>query len=88
MNTVISQTKKDIFTPLNLFNSTAPYSCTNLNPSKVTYLTKEAMTGGSVQFEINNIPVYFTVNNDSVENYILEKEFFEQFLTVFYDMVS
>ena len=88
MNTVISQTKKDIFTPLNLFNSTAPYSCTNLNLSKVTYLTKEIITGGSVQFEINNIPVYFTVNNDSVENYILEKEFFEQFLTVFYDMVS
>ncbi len=88
MNTVISETKKDVFTPLHLFNATAPYSCTNLNPSKVTYLSKEAIMGGSMQFEINNIPVYFTVNNDSVENYILEKEFFEQFLTVFYDMVS
>ncbi|MBQ1507742.1 MAG: LCP family protein [Ruminococcus sp.] len=88
MNTVISQTKQDITTPVKLFNATAPYSCTNLNPAKITYLAKEIITGGGMEFSINNIPVYVTVNNDSVENHILEKEFFEQFLSVFYNMVS
>ena len=35
MNTVLAQTKNDITTPVSLFNASAPYSCANLNPSKI-----------------------------------------------------
>ena len=56
MNTVLQQTKKDLTTPLDLFNASAPYSCTNLNPSKVTYLAQQAVLGGVNGIDMLSVP--------------------------------
>ena len=38
INKIFSMTKQDLSTPLKLFNASADYTCTNLTPSRVTYL--------------------------------------------------
>lgn len=57
MNTVLQQTKEDLTTPIDLFNASAPYSCTNLNPSKVSYLAQQAVLGGMNGIDMVSVPV-------------------------------
>ena len=90
MDKVIAQTKEDISVPITLFNESAPYSCTNLNPAKVTSLAQQVIQGKGMDFD------FYRVNCDIKENpedgralyYIREKEFFELFLSVYYDKVT
>ena len=90
MDKVISQTKQDISVPLTLFNESAPYSCTNMNPAKVTTLAQQVISGKGMDFE------FYRVNCDIKENpddgralyYIKDSEFFELFLSVYYDKVT
>ncbi len=90
MDKVISQTKQDISVPLTLFNESAPYSCTNMNPAKVTTLAQQVISGKGMDFE------FYRVNCDIKENpddgralyYIKDSEFFEMFLSVYYDKVT
>jgi anionic cell wall polymer biosynthesis LytR-Cps2A-Psr (LCP) family protein len=87
ISTLLSQTKKDISTPVNLFNESAPYSCTNLNPSKIAYLTKEFVLGGNLETEMITIPGNRTISSKTgyTEFKLDEKAFFEQFLSVYYE---
>lgn len=87
MNKLIDQTKADFSTPIKLYNTVEQYSCTNLNPSKISYLAKEAVMGG-IKYEIMNVPVTVTQVDTHAENNIKEKEFYEMFLKVFYDEVK
>lgn len=87
MNKLIDQTKADFSTPIKLYNTVEQYSCTNLNPSKISFLAKEAVMGG-IKYDILNVPVTVTQEGSHAENYIKEKEFYEMFLKVFYDEVK
>lgn len=87
MNKVIAQTKQDISTPLDLFNSASPYMCTNLNPSKVCYLAGIALTNNGMSFEMKNVPGDITMGEKYAEYYVNETEFYEMFLSVFYNPV-
>ncbi len=87
LNKLIKKTGSDFSTPLKLYSTVETYSCTNLNPSKISYLAKEAVMGG-IKYEIMNVPVTVTQVDTHAENYIKEKEFYEMFLKVFYDEVK
>lgn len=85
----IEMTKRDLSVPVNLFNASAPYSCTNLSPAKVSYLAKEVVTGKGMNFEFVSVPGKMTLGeNDYAEYRVDEKAFFEMFLSVFYEKIE
>ena len=86
MNTVMSGVRKDPSVAVDLFNESAPYSCTNLNAAKVMYLAQDIVLHGSLSAEIVTVPGKTTLNaNEQAEFNISEKEFYEQFLSVYYE---
>lgn len=84
MNTVIAQTKKDFTTPVDLFNTSSQYSCTNLNPSKICYLAANVLTNGGMSVSMENVPGTLKQGETYAEYYVNEKDFYEMFLKVFY----
>lgn len=68
-----------------LFNESAPYSSTNLTAAKVAYLAKELMFGGGMSPEIITVSGETTLNGKNAEYKVNDKEFFEQFLNVYYE---
>lgn len=88
MDKVISQTKEDILTPLNLFNEASPYSCTNLNPSRVSYLAETIFANGGISVEMVTVPGESKKGEIFAEYYINEEEFYEMFLDIYYTPVN
>ena len=89
MNTVISQTKKDLQTPLKLFNESAPYSCTNLNPATVTAMASGVVTSRGMSFDVQQVPGEVSMADEEHAKYTIDEEaFFEQFLSVYYTKVD
>ena len=68
-----------------LFNESAPYSSTNLTAAKVAYLAKELMFGGGMSPEIITVSGETTLNGKNAEYKVNDKEFFKQFLNVYYE---
>ena len=89
MNTVMSSVRKNPSVAVDLFNESAPYSCTNLNAAKVMYLAQDIVLHGSLSAEIVTVPGKTTLNaNEQAEFNISEKEFYEQFLSVYYEKMG
>ncbi len=88
MKKFVAKTKQDITTPVKLFNATSPYSCTNLGVSAISYLSKCVVMGNGMDTEILNVPGDMSMGDEYAEYRIREQEFFEQFLSVFYDKVA
>ncbi len=88
MNEMLYKTKRNISTPVNVFNASSPYSATNLNAGKVSYLAKEMVMGGTPVRESVSIEGTTTLNGNHAEFKLKEKEFYELFLRVYYEMVS
>lgn len=84
LNKTIEQTKQDFGTPINLYNDSAPYSCTNLNPSKVCYLAQTAIKNGSMAIDMVSVPGEVTMGKKYAEFNVDEKAFYEQFLSIYY----
>lgn len=85
---VLSQTKADISTPLDLFNASGEYSCTNLNASKVCYLAARAISNGGMSFDTLSVPGESKLNGEYAEFYVDETKFYEMFLSVFYQPIG
>ena len=83
----MQKTKSDISVPIDLFNASKPYSCTNLNADKITYLATEFIFNRSMKFQYETVPVDVKQAGDRAENYVKEKEFYEKFLSAFYTKV-
>lgn len=81
---MIARTKSDVSVPVNLFNASAPYSCTNLNAERITYLATEYVVNRDMKFHYSSVPVEVKQVGDNAQNYVKEKEFYEMFLKVFY----
>ena len=84
MNKMISKTKQQITTPVDLFNASSPYTCTNLNPSKITYLAMSAVMSNGMSVEMKTVPGTAKMGKTYAEYYINEEQFFELFLSVYY----
>ena len=84
----IALTKSDISTPVKLYNAAEDYSCTNFTINGVTYLATELMQNGGVTTKTVTVPVDVKEANNRAENYIREDEFYELFLSVFYNEIS
>ena len=88
MNTVLQQTKKDLTTPIDLFNASAPYSCTNLNPSKVSYLAQQAVLGGMNGIDMVSVPGQVAMGSKYAEFNVSEAEFYQLFLSIYYTKIE
>lgn len=88
MNKVISATKEKITTPVDLFNSSSPYTCTNLNPSKILYLAQSVVMSNGMSVEMNTVPGEAKMGETYAEYYVNESEFYELFLNVFYTPIQ
>jgi LCP family protein required for cell wall assembly len=87
-SSLISKTKSDITTPINIFNAAQPYICTNLDASKVTHLAITAIRGGYNEFEIKTVPGKVKQGDEYAEFYVNEDDFYELFLELFYNPVD
>lgn len=86
INKIIEETKQDITTPVDIFNASSPYSCTNLNPSKISYLASELVMGNGMSIEMKTVEGSLTQDEEGYALYnIDEKAFYELFLSVFYE---
>lgn len=81
---VIAETKQNISLPLSLYDVAQPYTCTNLNPDRITYLATEFVVNRNMKQSFSNVPVDVVTNGNYAENYVKEKEFYEMFLSIFY----
>lgn len=88
MDKVISATKKQITTPIDLFNASSPYTCTNLNPSKILYLAQSVILSDGMSVEMSTVPGESKMGKTYAEYYVNESEFYELFLSVFYNQVQ
>lgn len=88
MSKVFAATKEDLTTPVTMFNESAPYSCTNLNASKVTYLAKELVLGGGMTTTMMTVPGDMTLVDHYAQYHIDEEAFYEMFLSVYYEKVT
>lgn len=84
----INKTKGDIGVPVSVFNATKPYSFTNLNANKITYLATEFIVNKDMKINMKSVPVTVKLNGNNAENYVKEEEFYEMFLDIFYDKVK
>ena len=88
MAKMMSSIKKDVTSAVRVFNESAPYSCTNMTAAKVSYLASEVALGGSMATDMMTVPGTMSYENELARYDIAEKEFFEQFLSVYYERVS
>ena len=84
----INQTKSDIGVPINLFNASKPYSFTNLNANRITYLATEFILNKKMAIKMKSVPVTVEKQGNNAANYVKEDEFYELFLDVFYEKVK
>lgn len=86
MAKVMTSVKNDPGSAVTLFNESSPYSVTDISASKVLYLAQDIALHGSLSAEIITVPGETKLNeNEYAEFNISEKEFYEQFLSVFYE---
>jgi len=88
MDKFIELTKQDITTPVTLYNESAPYSCTNLNPSKICYLAESVVMSDGLSVEMMSVPGKVKAGKKFAEFYINEEKFYEMFLDVFYNEIK
>ena len=84
----IKQTKSDIGVPINVFNASKPYSFTNLNANRITYLATEFILNKKMAIKMKSVPVTVEKQGNNAANYVKEDEFYELFLDVFYEKVK
>ena len=86
-STAIEMTKKDITTPVTLFNIVSDYSVTNLNASKVSALGYAVATSGA-QVEFKKVPGEVVHNGEYAEYIVDEQAMLELILDVYYTPVN
>ncbi len=85
--TAIDMTKKDLSTPVTLFNIVKDYSVTNLNASKISALGYTVVTsGGNVEFK--KVPGEVIHNGEYAEYVVDEQGMLELILDVYYEPVN
>ncbi len=83
-STLMTKTKEDLTTPMNIFKTASPYICTNIDASKVSYLAYNAVRGEYKGFDIVTVPGKAKQGKKYAEYYVDEKKCFEMFLDVYY----
>lgn len=85
----IQITKKDLKTPINLFNQITPYTRTDITPSEITYLSSMFMKNGfSPEENYLQVPGEAVAGEEYAEYYTNTDEFFKIILDTYYTEVQ
>lgn len=84
---LMTKTRSDLTTPLNIYSAAKPYITTDIDANKVTYFAVTALRGNLNELNIVNVPGETKEGKDFAEFYVNEKEFFELFLNLYYTEV-
>ena len=86
----IERTKADISTPVEMFETVSIYSTTDLNTSKITYLTTNAFTGrNDFDIQFKSVPGKVIEGDGGYAEYIVDtKGLLKVVLDIFYDKVE
>lgn len=84
----ISKTKQDFSTPLNIFNSVQPYTNTNIDAAKVSYLAYLFTQNGFNTDQMLTVPGEAKMGDKYAEYHVNEEEFYEMILSVYYTKVD
>lgn len=84
----IESTKQDIMTPMDLYNSASPYMVTNIDVSKVAYLSSLLVQKNFTDFNMQSIKGEIKQGEVFAEYYIDEEKFFELFLELYYTPIG
>lgn len=86
----IKATKSDISKPLELFETTSLYSTTDLNASKITYLTVNAFADrNDIKLDFKSVPGKVTKGKDGYAEYEVDEEkLLEIIIDIFYDKLE
>lgn len=85
----IQMTKKDIKTPINLFNQITPYTRTDITPSKITYLSSIFLKSGfSVDEDYIKVPGKTVAGEKYAEYYTDTDKLFKIILDTYYTKVK
>lgn len=86
----IARTKQDLSTPLEMFETVSIYSTTDLNASKVTYLTTNAFSDrNDINIEFKSVPGKVVEGDGGYAEYEVDTDGLLQIvLDVFYDKVE
>ncbi|MEE1076481.1 MAG: LCP family protein [Acutalibacteraceae bacterium] len=85
----IQITKKDLKTPINLFNQITPYTRTDITPSEITYLSSMFMKNGfSPEENYLQVPGEAVAGEEYAEYYTNTDEFFKIILDTYYTKVQ
>lgn len=85
LSQMLSSIKHDLSSAVRIFNDSAPYSCTNLNAARVTYLASELAFGSKPKTEMQTVPGEMAYDGGVPRFNVNEEQFFEQFLSVYYE---
>ena len=89
MAKMMSSIKKNPATAVSVFNDSAPYSVTNMTAAKVSYLASELALGGSMETDMMTVPGKISLDKETqLARYDIDNtQFFEQFLSIYYEKV-
>lgn len=89
INQALSMTKKNLNTPINIYNSVSDHTVTNLNISKISYLALSfAQNNFSGPQDIVSVPGTVKLNGNYVEFTPDEKKFYELIIETYYIQVD
>ena len=83
-NQLVTSTKADVTTLLDLYNAASPYMMTNVGANKAAYLASEALQNNFNALNMQNVPGEVKMGEKYAEYHIDEDAFFEMFLNIFY----
>ncbi|MGN0173929.1 MAG: LCP family protein [Acutalibacteraceae bacterium] len=86
----IDETKKDLSTPLDMFETVSLYSTTDLNASKITYLTTNAFSDRrDIKIEYKSVPGKVVQGKNGYAEYkVNNKKLLDLIFDIFYDKVE
>lgn len=86
--TLATGTKENLMLPVDLFNAASPYTVTNIDIPKVTYLASNILEKDFSEIEMQNVPGEVIQGEVYAEYHLDQEKFFEMFLNVFYTPVD
>ena len=84
----LSQTKKDLSTPVNLFNIVQKRSATNLDATTITAFASCIVTNGISEIDFTRIPGHLESDGTYAQYVVDEEQFYEMILDIYYEPVN
>lgn len=84
----LSQTKKDLYTPVNMFNIVQKRSASNLDPTTITAFASCIVTNGVSEIDFARVPGHLESDGTYAQYIVDEEQFYEMILDIYYEPVE